>query len=345
MKRFLFVLLALGSLTGAASCYAISKPFFGTNSSKPSIQIDDNTTPNQLLRAMELWPICILKKHNIEINCHSWQEKDIEYRITGIKGELGYVPVIQSYYKKFETSNKYLIHMTGGPAGVPYASKFDSRSDALNIFMKKGFKIVSIGYWGSRFRTIFKQNEINFAAKDFQSVYDFYSEKNYRSPLVVAESLGAHILFQSLHDYKYDDMYFIAVSPAMLGLKEANSHFNKTMDARALKFNSKLSYLYKYYENNPSGMKFQFQSGKLINTSEHFDKFAKDVNTIVPLDINMHECSKIIIGKNDPLNLMFLNSNYEKNSRLMIIDAGHDIYKDNIVQSVEIFENFVACNK
>lgn len=344
MHWFYHILLILGGLFGVASCNVIESPSVTEKPSRRYIPPDPNASLSYLIPAARAWPKCIENRKDNEINCLAWNDNDIEFRVLAIKGELGYTPVVEANLKGFDQSNDYVIHMTGGPGGVPYSSSYGPRTEVLKTFMQKGFKIISIGYWGSRFRTTFAPNEINLATKDFQSSYNYYSTKSFRTPLVVAESLGVHILYQSLDHDKFDNLSFIAASPAILGLKEGVNHFNEILSEENLRVNSKSSFLYKQVFKENGEIEFAFQGGKLFNSFDHLDKFSQNINTAIKLDKKLHKCSKIIVGEDDPLNLKFLKSDHRKFSNLQIIKSGHEIYEDNIKESKDIFEKFISCN-
>lgn len=292
-------------------------------------------------RAAKDWSNCLTSEAPGSLNssvCSAWEENGLEFRLNRIDAnDWASVPSIESLVAGSIEADKVVIHLSGGTDLPPFAYAADYRSDAFSYFHSRGYLFASIGYWGSRFRTNLQENEIDLAARDLRNALSYYRQRCACEPLVIGESLGAAIVFHYMRTYKDLNLDFLAISPVMLGISYAVSHFKTIRSSEELSREFATAYIYRSPDSEPE----QFVGTRLIQPIRHLEAFAVERDT-TPLDEMLNsQCPSFIIGENDPQNSGF--DQWDLASIVAIENAGHDVFSGNTGKLHSVFETAIEC--
>jgi hypothetical protein len=290
-------------------------------------------------RAAVAWPECMARVGKTPYSCSKWNENSVNFNLTGIRGNDGSVtPVIESYIDRGSRNDQVIIHLTGGTDLSAYSYYNDARTSAMSNFHSRDFRIVSIGYWGTNFRTNLLKNEIFYAAKDFANVYNHYSETCKCKPGVVAESLGAAILFHYLNTNEDETVNFVAISPVLDGIESAVNYFKSEKTTGPIA-TSRTSNVYELQDDG----EFKRIGKRLVGSLDHLSSFAGDVDTKYNFLRKRPKCLTFVVGELDPLNAEFDFWKYPEIVRIEGMDHGLSDLKSPTVEKVLV--DFVQCVK
>lgn len=332
----LHVLLGMALLAIPTSCAAPSEHDRGE--AEPALQ-KFMSSPNiaSAAEALYKWEDCAGQREESIHVCHEWDGDKIAFKLVSIGERSLTTPAIESKRLGNRRVGRVVIHLTGGPDLPPFATESDNRSKPLSEFHDQNFTLVSVGYWGTSVRTVFEDGEIVLAAQDFENILRNYRIECGCEPLVIAESLGANILFYYLNENPNSKVQFLAVSPAIMGITHAVESIEDHRQPSDLNVNSRSSILYSR-NNDGSFVRVGF---RLINSFEHLRRFAEGQDTTIPTIQTEYGCSKILIGRDDELNAG-LDRNHDR--RITSIDkAGHDLYEDQPLVVQSILREFIQC--
>lgn len=289
-------------------------------------------------KAVKNWPICLTNHTSDRNRCMDWSDDNLNFSLIAVKDSSGFfTPLIESSIRAKVDRNKVIIHLSGGTDLPPFGHSDDHRADALEFFHTRGYLFSSVGYWGSRFRTNLQKSEIDLATRDLKSALDYYRTNCSCNPIIVAESLGASILFNYMIKYSDFELRFIAVAPGMLGVPYSIRHFRIASSSQELALERATAYIYSIADSGPE----QFVKRRTVRPIEHLEAFAFQRETAPPQSLLNSECPRFIIGSNDPQNADFEERHLP--SIIEIEGAEHDVYREDTDTLRRAFARAMSC--
>lgn len=350
MARMFFFAVALGCLFGGIPACSPQAERDGMRYRSENSRADDRDlaelkkmfTPSAGERAADRaainWPECADRTDESSKICALWRDNDLDFSLKAVKNHQGGpIPVVESKLINNESNNKIAIHLTGGTDLPVYSFYSDSRTQYNLFFHKNGYKIVSVAYWGTNFRTNLMESEIVFAVNDFQTVYDSYARSCHCEPIVIAESLGAAILFNFLKKNESKKINFLAISPVMNGIDDAISYYKNQETPNKFVNSAKTSNVYALGSEG----KYHRIGKRMINSLDHLSSFVGAESTKFDFGTSMPTCFNFLIGTNDPLNAKF--NEWDRAGVMKISNAGHDLAGAKSPELQSVFADFIEC--
>jgi pimeloyl-ACP methyl ester carboxylesterase len=290
------------------------------------------------MKAAEAWPKCAQTKGRSGTQCAHWSEGDVSFRLIRIGRGERTTPVIESQSVQ-PRPDRIVLYLNGGPDMWPFAYLPDGREAMFRVFYGKRFKVASIAYWGTSFRTNLEKGEIEAASRDLQATYNHYAQRCGCRPLVVAESLGASVLFYTLRQHPKAAYRFVAMSPAMRGLQEALMTFEETTTPKERVFGARRSYLYV----RANSQAFSYSGPRLVQSFEHMKSFAGQEDNAFAEHLLDDRCSRVIMGSEDHLNRKYRPPIHER--ILVLPGLGHNLDLDADLKSTRtLLEQAIGCH-
>lgn len=315
LKAFIFV----GGLVAAGCSYA-SLGRAETTSDEDATWLRQASSESyvEAKKAAQSWPNCAAANGRSGFDCASWTEDNVSFRLVGIRRREIATPVIESRSGR-PRPDRIVIYLNGGPDMWPFAYLPDARVALFRTFYEKRYKVASIAYWGTSFRTNLEEGEIKAASQDLQAVYVHYARRCGCRPMIVAESLGASVLFYTMRKNPKSAYMFVALSPAMQGMQQSVTMFEEAFSPKAKVINSRASHV---YERSP-GTAFRYRGSKLINSLQHMKSFVGQEDNSFAEEFLTDRCSRVIIGAADHHNQLYRPP---MNKQILVLpNLGHDL--------------------
>ena len=287
--------------------------------------------------ASDNWPYCEQKLNHPSRVCSDWAEGGVRFNLRAIRGRFGeIVPVFESWSEKHASRNGVVVHLSGGTDLPPYSNLSDIRTAAFEVFHSRSYAIASLGYWGTDFRTTLEKNEILRASRDVEAAIGYYSDNCDCVPIIIAESLGAAVVFHYLSTEDALPVHLLAISPVMNGLGDAIEYYDES-SATTGSFSLKTTRVYRVEE----GARAVFVTKRLVSSLDHLKRFAGIQNTTPDARLLESRCPTFIVGREDPLNHGFRQWNLS--SVTIVEGAEHDLFSANTPELRDAFLQFLRC--
>lgn len=296
--------------------------------------------------------------------CETWTFEGLQSDLVALRIGDKVVPVLESK-SRLNGNGKVVVDVTGGPGGHPFYVKSFFSGEQLEKFRRagfvrfgvesisayiwlldRGFTLVSVGYWGTNFRILNVQSEIDLAIADVATAYEFYREAEGSDPPLIMTSLGNHLVLGALGRTRLEQVPFLSVVPAMDGLQDHLTRKQAEFEHERLKDNgkSKISGSWtsvNIYARTEQG--FDFGESRMISMSEFVPRFIGKAD--LPLNglTPEHACSRIVLGTRDPRTAGYLARNHAQPDFISVLDANHDVFEDSPERMREIFEDYANC--
>lgn len=286
--------------------------------------------------ATEDWPQCAEGTDEI---CASWSEEGFDFSLVAIRSGDGETPVIESTLPGKAIEGRVLIHLTGGPMGPTISGGRDWRTELFEDFYNSGFTIASVGYWGTRFRTMVVRNEITYAGKDLARVYDHYKSACDCEPSILATSFGAGVALYSLREGEIpSDAPVLLLSPVLPGFKALARRNRQEVTDREREVSFTRTFL--YHRSEDGGI--SIVGPRIVQNYRVNEAYARDHRTDYDSEIFTGLCSKAMVGLDD---FRMLDFDRWGDPKIIAIEgAGHNLAEDAPTQLSATIRSFMDCH-
>ena len=272
--------------------------------------------------------------------------------------------MIESRLEGQRDTGLLVVDLVGGPGGEPYhvsqvmTEKFMKKlrkSGRLKNFhgaiakdvphyqlMRRGFTIASVGYWGTRMRTLNEPNEIELAVRDVRLVINYYRKTMGEEPPLITASLGNHLVLGAIGKHRLENANVLALVPVMDGLQQDIKRFRA--EVKRTGADNKPSQVFRFfniYARSDKGVVFDHWGALL--SRDFTTQFIGDLDYRWR-DVSLTaSCSKLILGSEDPRTEAYLAANNNLPSFIEVWQSDHDVTKDVPDQTRAVFAAYAEC--
>lgn len=299
--------------------------------------------------------------------CRTWTTQGVTSSLYALKVGSERVPVIESVLAGQITRGPVIVDIQGGPGGSPFYTNPAMTEELLERLRKsglpramhgemsesphfqllmQGFTIPSIGYWGMSMRTLNQPGEIDLAIADVRRVIDFYRDQEGQEPPMITTSLGNHLALGALGRERIEMMQVLAIVPVMDGLQHHLERVAKTHDEHITETEStgKLHGGWTFF-NIYAGPVDEpvFDHSEMLSMTDYATRFFADRDFPWLEIAQTGACSRTILGSQDPRTRDYLDRTSQLPSFVTVLDADHDILKDQPEEARAIYAAFGEC--
>ncbi len=260
-----------------------------------------------------------------------------------------------------------MIDIVGGPGGTPFPSKPWETEESVKEFrrvapematgvtmkehpnyqlLKRGFSIVSIGYWGTDVRTLNVPGEFELAMAEIENVIDFYRGELGRDPPLITTSLGNHLALGAFGKDRLGKMQALALVPVMDGLQHHLVRYERENGEDQNKRRTE-GKPFGHWQNmnvySNSSEEAVFDHSRMMPMHEYIPRFIGEADYPWHYVTPQGPCSRIVLGSKDPRTRDYLASNDNLPDHVTVLDSDHDIIQDALDQTRNIFAEYAEC--
>lgn len=299
--------------------------------------------------------------------CGTWTTQGVTSSLYALKFGSERVPVIESALAGQATQGPLIVDIQGGPGGSPFYTNPAMTEELLERLRKsdllrsmhsemsesshfqllaQGFTIASLGYWGMSMRTPNQAGEIDLAIVDVRRAIDFYRDQEGREPPMITTSLGNHLALGALGKDRIETMQVLAIVPVMDGLqhhlerlaKTHDEHITETESTGELHGGWTFFNIYAGPVDEPV-----FDHSEMLSMTDYATRFFADRDFAWLEVAQTGACSRTILGSQDPRTRDYLDRTSQLPSFVTVLDADHDIFKDQPEEARAIYAAFGEC--
>jgi len=374
-RALIAVLLAAGLLAvGALWAFTSTSPGMdAATRDRLFKEMVNSRSDEPMLRLPRDWHACVegvarLADEDVSrIECDMWTAQGVTSTLVALRQGDAFVPVVESRLEVASDDGRYVVDVVGGPGGEPFLVRrgttdefFDRLKDTgltPNIWgdmrvspyrhlMGRGFTIASVGYWGTNIRTLQAPDEIEMAFADVAAAVDFYRDQAGAEPALVTNSLGNHIALGALGRKRLERMNVLAVVPVMAGLQHhlrrarlESAEDRAQAEAKGEPFGEWKTF--NIYAQSASGI--AFDHSQMLSLHDYVPRYVGSHDLAFGELRPRGACSRIVLGNKDPRTRDYLAARPSRTKRLIVLNADHDLAKDDPQSVRAIFADFAKC--
>jgi hypothetical protein len=323
------------------------------------------------------WVVCLegsqLRNGNSKtrFECDSWTTQGVTSTLIALEIGGERIPVVESTIADAVSNGRIVIHLEGGPGGMPFhtdrtmtdaivAQKrkipfgmIDGRTRMPLVsemgeyeLLKRGFTIVSIAYWGTRVRTLEEVGEFALAKDEVRSVIDHYRQYTGDQPALVTNSLGNHLALAALGKEQIEASRILALVPVMDGLQHHLTRALAVLEDQIEKAESEGKLggdwgtfnVFKRTEGKPS-----FDHSRMLAVHEYAARYLLEAD--YPWKgINLKgKCATIVLGRKDPRTRDYVDVSADLPPFVQVWDTNHYLLPEAPEKTRQLFADFGDC--
>lgn len=373
-KALIAALLAAGILAaGALGAFTSASTGIDAATRERLLKEFYSRSDEPKLRLPRDWHACVggvarlADKNASRIECDTWTAQGVTSTLVALRQGDAFVPVVESRLEIASDDGRYVVDVVGGPGGEPFLVErgttdeyfdrlkhaghtpkiwSDMRVSPYRQLMGRGFTIASVGYWGTNIRTLQAPDEIEMAFADVATAVGFYRDRVGAEPALVTTSLGNHIALGALGRERLEQMNVLAVVPVMDGLQHhlRRARLESAEERAQAEAKGELFGPWKpfnIYKNTDSGI--AFDHSQVLPLHDYMPRYVGSYDLAFGEIRPRGACSRIVLGSKDPRTRDYLAARARRTKRLIVLNADHDLAKDDPQSVRAIFRDFAQC--
>lgn len=296
--------------------------------------------------------------------CKASTTSGLTSELIALKVDDQIVPVIESRLTDAKPG-PVIVDITGGPGGEPFAVDYgftdteiaelrdlgfkvngiEWRASYVRL-LERGFTIASIGYWGTRFRTLNTPDEMQLAIREVRTVIDHYRNRDGAEPALLTTSLGNHLALGALGEERLEAMNFLALVPIMDGLQHHLRRVEREMAEARTKAKvtgepyGEWTVFHLYSETKGEN---EFDQVRMLPVHDFFPRYAGAADFPWSAVRPTGSCARIILGSKDPRTRGYLAAHDELPQFVTVLASDHDPFADAPKKMHTIFNQYADC--